>query len=137
MSEATPETPEAVEKTFVDGTVEFYEMDDEALEDAISGSRQRGVYDEKIVEFLRSGRRGVQINLAAGDHESKKPASVKTGYESARTKLADGKSDWKGISANDEEKAELVKDANSMKVVLKGDNVYLIRTAPAAAPATA
>ena len=108
----------------------FIELSDEDLDAAMAGSRQRGVYDDKILDFLNSGRRGVQINLAEGVHAGKKAPSVKTGYESARERLENGKID----NSTDEQKEA----AKNMKVVLKGENVYLIRSdVPAQAAAAA
>jgi hypothetical protein len=98
----------------------FIELNDEELDAAMAGSRQRGIYDEKILSFLDSGKRGVQINLAEGVHAGKKAPSVKTGYESARERLENGKVD----NSTDEQK----ESAKNMKVVLKGENVYLIRS---------
>lgn len=99
----------------------FIELDDEALDAAIAGSRQRGVYDEKILTFIDSGKRGVEVSLAEGSaHAAKKAASVKTGYESARERLEAGKVQ----DATDEQKDA----AKSLKVILKGERVFLVRS---------
>jgi hypothetical protein len=105
----------------------FIELSDDDLNSAISGSRSRGVYDENLMEFLNSGRRGVQVNLEEGIHEGKKAQSVKTGYESARVRLEQGK-----IT---DAPAEIVEAAKATKVIGKTspDRVFLVRTDVAAA----
>jgi hypothetical protein len=107
-------------------TVEsFIELSDEDLDAAIAGSRQRGVYDEKLLDYIQSGKRGVEINLAEGVHAGKKAPSVKTGYESARDRLENGKTD---LSGTDEEKETLKGAAKNTKVILKGERVFLVRS---------
>jgi len=98
----------------------FVELSDEALNEALAGSRQRGVYDENYIAFVDSGRRGVEINLAEGDHAGKKAQSVKTGYESAIERIKAGKI----LDASDEVKEA----AGNTKVILKGDRVFLVRS---------
>lgn len=103
-------------------TLENFTVDisDDELDAALAGSRSRGVYDENILNFLESGRRGVQINLEDGVHEGKKQQSVKTGYETARTKIASGKV---------ETSSELQEAAKNTKVIGKSnpDRVFLVR----------
>jgi|SRR5215831_20796125 len=116
-------------------TESFIELDDDELNQAIAGSRQRGVYEEKAVDFIKSGKRGVQINLEGGTHANKKANSVKTGYDTAREKIETGKAEIL-TGMTDEDKAQLQEAAKNMKVVLRQDKVYLVRTdvsAPAAA----
>lgn len=99
----------------------FIELDDDELNSALAGSRSRGVYDENLMSFLESGRRGVQVNLEDGIHEGKKSQSVKTGYESARERLAAGKV----ADASD----EIVEASKQTKVIGKTnpDRVFLVR----------
>ena len=100
----------------------FVEITDDELNSALMGSRTRGVYDENLLAFFESGRRGVQINLEDGIHEGKKSQSVKTGYESARERLVNGKV----ADATDEQ----VEAAKATKVIGKTnpDRVFLVRS---------
>lgn len=108
--------------TIVMSSIEAFgvELSDDELNAALAGSRSRGLYDLNILTFLNSGRRGIQINLEDGDHEGKKSQSVKTGYESARERIAAGKTDA------DEDTVEAAKNT---KVVGKTnpDRVFLLR----------
>jgi len=97
----------------------FTELDDAGLADALAGARTRGIYGENILEFLQSGRRGVEVNLAEGVHAGKKPQSVKTVYDTARENLVEGK-----VKDAPEDMPEAAKHT---KVVLKNDRVFLIR----------
>lgn len=99
----------------------FIEIDDDELNSAISGSRTRGVYDTNLLAFFASGKRGVQVNLEDGIHEGKKSQSVKTGYESARERLVNGK-----VADATPEQVEIAKAA---KVIGKTnpDRVFLVR----------
>lgn len=100
----------------------FIDIADDDLNAAISGSRTRGVYDENLLTFFESGRRGVEVNLTDGIHEGKKAQSVKTGYESARERLVNGKV----TDATDEQ----VEAAKQTKVIGKTnpDRVFLVRS---------
>jgi len=100
----------------------FLAIEDDELNSAISGSRTRGIYDSNLLAFFDSGRRGVEVNLADGIHEGKKAQSVKTGYESAREKIVNGK--------NTEASDEQVEAAKATKVIGKTnpDRVFLVRS---------
>jgi len=105
----------------------FLELDDDELSAALTGGRARGMYDKNLLEFLRSGRRGVGINLEDGDHEGKKAQSVKTGYVTALEKIVNGK--------NPDATEEDVASAQGVEIVAKTnpDRVFLVRKAAAAA----
>jgi hypothetical protein len=100
----------------------FTELDDAGLQDALAGARSRNIYGPNMIEFLNSGARGVEVNLADGVHAGKKAQSVKTGYESAKDNLVDHK-----IKEEDGWTQELADAAKHVKVVMKNDRVYLIR----------
>jgi hypothetical protein len=97
----------------------FVEISDADLDAAIAGSRQRGLYDENYIAFVDSGKRGVEVNLAEGDHAGKKAQSVKTGYESAIERIKSGKI----VDASDEVKEA----AANTKVLMKNERVFLLR----------
>jgi anthranilate phosphoribosyltransferase len=97
----------------------FTELDDAGLADALSGARTRGIYAENILSFLNSGRRGVEVNLSDGIHAGKKPQSIKTGYETARENIAEGKVQ--------DAPADAVDAAKQTKVIMKNDRVFLVR----------
>lgn len=123
-SNVTPqENPNQTKGETVMSTMDaFIEIADDDLNAAISGSRTRGVYDENLLNFFNSGRRGVEVNLNDGIHEGKKAQSVKTGYESARVRLEQGKV----ADATDEQKEA----AKATKVIGKTnpDRVFLVRS---------
>jgi hypothetical protein len=118
----------------------FIELEDADLDAALAGSKERGIYETKLIDFFGSGKRGVQINLAGGTHANKKANSVKTGYETAREKLETGKAgsnSWNELS--DDERPAIQEAAKNTKVAMREGKVFLVRTdiASSAQPAAA
>lgn len=91
---------------------------DELSEDDVlailAGGREKGIYDDALIDFLRAGKMGVPYRFTG-----KKAASVKTGFESAKTRLKDGKIE----KATDEEKAL----AEDVEVRVRDEKVFLLR----------
>jgi hypothetical protein len=83
-------------------------LSDDFIAGLLATSRQRGVYDAELKGILESGAKGVKISLTDGAFAGKKATSVKTGFENARKKLAEGK--------------------DSVRVVLHEEQVYVINT---------
>lgn len=80
------------------------------IQQILTQSRQRGVYDAELAKFLESEEVGVMVDLQNGTFAGKKPQTIKTGFESATKR---------------ENAPELAKNV-AVRVV--NDNVYLIRT---------
>src|SRR4051812_9108803 len=55
------------------------ELSDDDVLAILAGGREKGIYDDAIVEFVRGGKIGVPYKFTG-----KKAASVKTGFESAK-----------------------------------------------------
>jgi hypothetical protein len=116
----------------------FIELDDTELDKALAGSKERYVYELKLIDFFGSGKRGVQINLEGGTHANKKANSVKTGYETAREKLETGKAEKLNDIPEDDRPA-IQEAAKNTKVAMREGKVFLVRTdiASSAQPAAA
>jgi hypothetical protein len=91
-------------------------LDQEAINTLLGSVKQRGEYDRQLKTFMDSGQPGVEISLSEGPFAQKKPNSVKTGFESAKSRegAPEGASD-------------------NVRVLVHEDSVYLIRTDVAAA----
>jgi len=88
--------------------------DTDLLADILSGARGRGDYKTVIKAFIDSGYRLVEVPLTSGLFEGKKAQTVKTGFENAK---------------NAKEPAE---GSDKVKVVKKGDQIYLVNQAVSA-----
>ena len=90
----------------------FTPIDDtDLLNDILSGARGRGDYKTVLVAFRDSGHRLVEVPLTTGLFEGKKAQTVKTGFENAK-------------NAKDP-----VEGSDKIKVVKKGDQIYLVNQA--------
>jgi coenzyme F420-reducing hydrogenase beta subunit len=90
----------------------FTPIDDtDLLADILSGARGRGDYKTVIGAFIESGHRLVEVPLTAGLFEGKKAQTVKTGFENAKNAK------------------EPVEGSDKVKVVKKGDQIYLVNQA--------
>jgi hypothetical protein len=105
----------------------FIELGDDELDKALAGSKERYVYELKLIDFFASGKRGVQINLEGGTHANKKANSVKTGYETAREKLETGKAE-KLNDVPEDERPAIQEAAKNTKVAMREGKVFLVRT---------
>lgn len=85
-------------------------LDEAQVAELLAGSRGRGQYDTSLKDFYASDQVGIQIDLTAGQFQGKKAQSVKTGFESALKR--DGAPE--GAKEN-------------VKVIVKNDNVFLVR----------
>ncbi len=93
----------------------FTPIDDtDLLNDILSGARGRGDYKTVLVAFRDSGHRLVEVPLTTGLFEGKKAQTVKTGFENAK-------------NAKDP-----VEGSDKIKVVKKGDQIYLVNQAVSA-----
>lgn len=85
-------------------------LSDERINELLSMSKQRGLYEAELNTFIASGARGVEVPLDSGTFSGKKAQSVKTGLDNARKKLED----------------EDVK--NGIKVIKQEEHVFLLNT---------
>lgn len=93
----------------------FQPIDDaELLADILAGARGRGDYKTVIKAFIESGHRLVEVPLTQGLFEGKQAQTVKTGFENAKNAK------------------EPVEGSDKVKVVKKGDQIYLVNQAVAA-----
>lgn len=97
----------------------FVDVEDNDLDAILAGARERGKYDIGLIEFLDSGKRGVEVSLAEGPFAGKKPVSVKTGFDGALGRLKEGK--LQGASDEHNSLAEQV------AITSRNDRVFLIR----------
>ena len=86
-------------------------LSDDRINELLSLSKQRGLYEAEIKAFVESGVRGVEVPLDSGQFAGKKAQSVKTGLDNARKKLEDA--DVK----------------NGIKVIKQEEQVFLLNTA--------
>ncbi len=91
-------------------TMASTELSADLIQNLLSSSKQRGLYDAELKAIVDSGAKGVQIDLENGTFAGKKPQSVKTGLENAKKKLD-----------------ESVRD--TIRVIMQEDNVFVINTA--------
>lgn len=90
------------------------ELDDDDVLAILAGGREKGIYDDALVDFVRANKIGVPYRFSG-----KKAASVKTGFESAKTRLKENK-----IDKATEEEAAL---ADEVEVRVREDKVFLLR----------
>jgi hypothetical protein len=77
-----------------------------------AGGREKGIYKDDLIDFVKSGRMGQPYPF-----QGKKAQSVKTGFTSAKEAVA-----------KDENLDEDTKDAvANTEFRVRGDNVFLIR----------
>jgi hypothetical protein len=91
-------------------SIELVEVDDAEL-DAARAGREHGAYDETVGQFLQTNARGMKVAF-----EGVKANSVKTSLGNAITRAVEKGATEKG----------------TLEVRMKGDNVYLVRTAASA-----
>jgi len=84
---------------------------EETLAEILAGARGRGDYKVVLDAFIKSGYRLVEVPLTEGAFAEKKPQTVKTGFENAKS----GKEPPEG--------------AAEVKVVKKDDRIYLVNQA--------
>lgn len=85
-------------------------LDHDAIANLLGSVKQRGEYDRQLKTFVESGEPGIQVSLTEGPFTNKKPNSVKTGFESAKSREG------------------APEGAANVRVLVHEDNVYLIRT---------
>ena len=88
--------------------------DDALLADILSGARGRGDYKTVLKAFIDHGARLVEVPLTQGLFEGKKAQTVKTGFENAKNAK------------------EPVEGSDKVKVVKKGEQIYLVNQAASA-----
>jgi hypothetical protein len=88
--------------------------DTDLLADILAGARGRGDYKTVLKAFIESEHRLVEVPLTGGLFEGKKAQTVKTGFENAKNAK------------------EPVEGSDKVKVVKKGDQIYLVNQAVAA-----
>lgn len=86
-------------------------LSEDRINELLSMSKQRGLYEAEINSFVASGSRGVEVPLDSGTFAGKKAQSVKTGLDNARKKLDD------------------VEVKNAIRVIKEEDHVFLLNTA--------
>jgi hypothetical protein len=98
--------------------MQFTPLTEQETNTVLENSRQKGVYDEYFKGFLGANIGGWQVPTDEGDFKNRKPATLKTGFESAIKRILESKEE------------DAPKDAaKQVRVVMQGDNVYLIRRA--------
>jgi len=90
-------------------------VDASKIQELLSKSRTRGVYDEKVTSFAASGEAGIGYSTKEGEFAGKQTNSLVTGFKSAIERLL------KNENADNREALE------SMQVVPDGENVFIIR----------
>lgn len=99
------------------------QLNPEQITALLGKSRSRGEYTTQLRNFIESGMQGAQVSLENGPFAGKKVASVKSGFENAKSNTKNP-----------------VEGSEHIAVVVDGDNVFLINkalaqaTAPTAAP---
>ena len=83
----------------------------EEISDLLASAKQRGEYDRQLRLFLESDAPGWKVPLDTGPFQGKKANSVKTGFTSAQKR--------EGAATG----------AKDVRVVTKGDAVYLVKMA--------
>lgn len=92
------------------------ELDLDAIEAVTAGGSEKGLYEQKAVEFLESGKLGVPYAFS-----NKLGNSVKTGFETAFGKIAKNEVDEKtGQAPYSEELATMAKDIDIKVRKLEG-----------------
>jgi hypothetical protein len=86
-------------------------LSDERINELLSLSKQRGLYEAELKAFIESGVRGIEVPLDTGTFAGKKAGSVKTGLDNARKKIED------------------VDVRNGLKVIKQEEQVFLLNTA--------
>jgi hypothetical protein len=86
-------------------------LDPSQIRTLLSGARTKGLYVEKLNEFIESGENGVCANEQWVEFEDKKPTTLKQGFDNARDSkaAADG--------------------SDQIKVMVSDEKVYLINLA--------
>lgn len=87
----------------------------EQIQALLGKTRQRGIYEEKLIEFVNSGEAGVEVNSQWVELADKKDTTLKQGFENAKQKAH--------VMEATEGKAELI------KVIANEDRVYLVNLA--------
>lgn len=72
----------------------FTQIDDDALAAILADTRQRGVYDVQLENFLNAGIAAAQVNLEEGELAGRQPQSIKTGFEGAVARAKESKGYW-------------------------------------------
>lgn len=99
----------------------FEQITDEDLASILAGSKQRGQYDEALMNFYKGEATAVRVSKADGSQFAgdRKAISIKTGFEGALKRAKEGKKgDW--------EKFELPTDYN-VRVINQKEDVYLVK----------
>lgn len=80
----------------------------EQIQALLSKTRQKGVYTERMNEFLASGEGGICVNETWADLAGKKATTLKQGFEGAKEKKDVAEGADKVIVKSDEEKVYLI-----------------------------
>lgn len=80
----------------------------EQIQALLGKTRQKGVYTEKLNEFLASGESGVSVNETWMELKDKKDSTLKQGFEAAK------------------EKKEAAEGSEFVKVIVNEGQVFLI-----------
>jgi hypothetical protein len=90
-------------------------LDQDAISNLLGSVKQRGEYDRQLKSFVEGDEAGIQVSLTEGPFTGKKPNSVKTGFETAKSR--------EGAPAG----------AANVRVLVHEDNVYLVKQGETAA----
>lgn len=89
-------------------------MSADQIAQLLGKTRQKGVYTDKLNEFVQSGEMGVCANEQWVEFADKKSATLKQGFEAAK------------------DKKEAIEGADQVKVIVSDEKVYLVNIAVAA-----
>ena len=91
----------------------------EQIQALLGKTRQKGIYTEKLNEFLASGEAGVSVNETWMELKDKKDSTLKQGFEAAK------------------EKKEAGDGSEFVKVIVNEGQVFLINLQAAGVPVEA
>jgi len=94
--------------TVTKGNGRIMPLSNEQIMALLSKTRQKGVYTDRLNEFLASGEQGIEVNSTWPDLGGKKATTLKQGFEAAKDKKEANEGADKVIVKTDEEKVYLI-----------------------------
>jgi hypothetical protein len=93
----------------------------EQIKALLGKTRQKGVYDRYLVDFLKMGEAGISVNETWVDLADKKATTIKQGFENAKDKQS--------LAAALEEAGLDPSAATNVKVIASDEQVFLVNLA--------
>jgi hypothetical protein len=113
---ADTETTNGTPEVDWDALSEKDELSEEDYLAIMAGGREKGIYDDELLDYIRSNKLGKPYKFSG-----KKAMSVKTGFESAKGRLKEGKSTAANVTEDEQAIADYV------EVRIRGEKVFLLR----------